>query len=120
VKLNSCFQFSFLLDSFFVVVIFVPIIFLLFFTRSVRSLSFRKTVPLQSKKRNKKIWLQNSEMVTVTGRSWNISIDTGAKVREDGGISVYFLKGQFFFLFAKASNLALGSTLLPISWLDSI
>jgi hypothetical protein len=54
-------------------------------------------------------------MANASGRSWYFSIVTGAKVQEGCGISVYFLKGQFFF-FAKASNLALGSTQLPISW----
>ena len=55
-------------------------------------------------------------MVNVSRRNWYFSIVTGFKVREDCGISVCFLKEPFIFLFAKASNLALGSTHLPISW----
>ena len=56
-------------------------------------------------------------MVNVSGRSWNFSVSIWAKVLEDCGISVYFLKGKFFSLFVKASNLAVGSTQLPISWI---
>ena len=98
VKLNRRFQFSFPLIFF--VVIFVPIIFFNYFVLDLleASVSGKQSHCSPRKQTNKqKIWLQNSEMVTVTGRSWNISIVTRAKVRKDGGIRVYFLKGQFFF-----------------------